>query len=82
MHDTRHQRDEPRFQPVPVATARQWSRSHGRRGVQPSPSRPCRWVLVHVWDGAVLAAFDDEASARTVMSCADDDDVVVLCVDT
>jgi hypothetical protein len=39
-------------------------------------------VLVHVWDGAVLAAFDDEANARTVLSCVDADDVVVLCVDT
>jgi hypothetical protein len=29
----------------------------------------------------VLAAFDDEASARTVMSCANDGDVVVLCVE-
>jgi len=82
MHNTRHQRNEPRFQPVPVATARQRSRSHRRRPARPSSSRPRRWVLVHVWDGAVLAAFDDEASARTVMSCADDDEVVVLCIDT
>jgi hypothetical protein len=82
MHNTRHRRNEPHFQPVPVATARQRSRSHRRRQARPSPPRPRRWVLVHVWDGAVLAAFDDEASARTVMSCADDDEVVVLCVDT
>jgi hypothetical protein len=79
---TRHRRNEPRSQPVPVATALQRSRSHGRGRVRRSRSRPQRWVLVRVWDGAVLAAFDDEASARTVMSCADDDEVVVLCVDT
>jgi len=28
----------------------------------------------------VLAAFDDETSARDAMSCADDDEVVVLYV--
>jgi hypothetical protein len=82
MHNTKHQWNEPRFQPVPVATARQRSRSHIQRQARASPPRRRRWVLVHVWDGAVLAAFDDEASARTVLSCVDDDDVVVLSVDT
>jgi len=35
-----------------------------------------------VWDAAVLASFDDEASARDAMcrARADDDEVVVLCV--
>jgi hypothetical protein len=82
MHDTRHRRNEPCPHAVPVATARQRPQSHGRRRVRRSPSGPQRWILVRVWDGAVLAAFDDEASARTVMSCANDGDVVVLCVET
>jgi hypothetical protein len=33
-----------------------------------------------VWDGAVLARFDDEISAREAMSRVDDDEVVVLYV--
>jgi hypothetical protein len=33
-----------------------------------------------VWDGAVLATFDDEARAREALSRTDDDEVVVLCV--
>jgi hypothetical protein len=37
-------------------------------------------VLVQVWNGAVLAAFDDETSARDTMSRADDDEVVMLYV--
>jgi len=82
MHDTRHRRNEPCPHAVPVATARQRSQSHGRRRVRRSPSSPQRWVLVRVWDGALLAAFDDEASARAVMSCADDGEVVVLSVQT
>lgn len=36
------------------------------------------WALVQVWDGAVLAVFDDEVSARAAISGADDDEVVVL----
>ena len=79
---TRDQQNEPRSDAVRGATARRWSRSHGSRRVRRSPSRPRHWVLVQVWDGAVLARFDDEASARTVMSSADDDEVVVLCVGT
>ena len=79
---TSHQRNEPCSDPVPVATARQRSRSRGPRRVRRSQSWPRRWVLVQIWDGAVLAAFDNEASARAVMSCADDDEVVVLCVGT
>jgi hypothetical protein len=31
-----------------------------------------------VWDGAVLATFDEEARAREAISSADDDEVVVL----
>jgi hypothetical protein len=82
MHNTGHRRNEPCSHAVPDATARRWSQSHGRRRAPRSRSNPRRWVLVSVWDGAVLAAFDDEASARAVMSCADDDEVVVLCVET
>jgi hypothetical protein len=79
---TSHHRNEPCSAPAPVATARQRSRRHGPGRVGRSQSRPRRWMLVQVWDGAVLAAFDDEVSARAVMSCADDDEVVVLCVGT
>jgi hypothetical protein len=33
-----------------------------------------------VWDGAVLASFDDETSAREAMAGVDDDELVVLYV--
>ena len=46
------------------------------RGV-PHPST-AEWVLVQVWDGAILARFDDELSARAAMTRADDDEIVVL----
>ena len=81
MHNTRHRRKRPSYHAAPVATARLSSRSHTRGRARRSPSRPRRWVLVQIWDGAVLAAFDNEASARAVMSNADDDELVVLCVD-
>jgi hypothetical protein len=40
------------------------------------------WLLVQVWDGAVLARFDDEVGARAAMSRLDDDEIVVLHVRT
>ncbi|HYB25483.1 MAG TPA: hypothetical protein VEF89_02595 [Solirubrobacteraceae bacterium] len=43
---------------------------------------PRRWALVQVWDGAVLASFDHETSAREAMTGVDDDEVVALCVGT
>ena len=43
-------------------------------------SRPGRSVLVQVWDGAVLASFEDGIRAWTVMSVIDDDEAVVLYV--
>jgi hypothetical protein len=36
------------------------------------------WLLVQVWDGAVLAHFDDELSARAAMTWLDDDEIVIL----
>jgi hypothetical protein len=47
----------------------------------PGPMRPRRWALVQVWNGAVLATYDDEASARDAIGGVDDDEVVVLHVD-
>jgi len=46
--------------------------------VRQSHSGPRRWAVVQVWNGAVLATFADEASARKAMSRANDDEVVVL----
>ena len=43
-----------------------------------SHPNPRRWALVQVWNGAVLATFADEASAREVMTRANGDEVVVL----
>ena len=81
MHSiTIHQRHEQRFEGVPVATARRQSPSAGRDWVPRSQSRPGRWALVQVWNGAVLASFGDETSARRAMRWADDDEVVVLYV--
>jgi len=79
---TSHQPSESCSAPVPVATARQRPRSHGPGRIQRSQSEPRRWVLVQLWDGSLLAAFDDEASARAAMSQVDDDEVVVLRVGT
>ncbi len=48
---------------------------------EPDPkSRPGRWALVQVWNGAVLASFDNETSAREAITQVDDDEVVVLYV--
>jgi hypothetical protein len=63
-----------------MATARRQSLSARCDWVPRSRSRPGRWVLVQVWNGAVLAGFDDETSARRAMSWTDDDEVVVLYV--
>jgi hypothetical protein len=63
-----------------VATTRPRSLSVRRGCVPQSPSRPGRWALVQVWDGAVLASFDDETSAREAMAGVDDDELVVLYV--
>jgi len=51
-----------------------------RRGRVPSQPRLGRWALVQVWDGAALASFDHETSARKAMAVVDDDEVVVLYV--
>ena len=81
MHSiTIHQRHEQRFEGVPVVTARQRSLSARCDWVPRSQSRPGRWALVQVWNGAVLASFDDETGARRAMAWADDDEVVVLYV--
>jgi hypothetical protein len=37
---------------------------------------------VQVWNGAVLATYDDEASARDAIGGVDDDEVVLLHIDT
>jgi len=78
MHSSTIEQRHERSHTAAVATARGWPRSV-RRGCTPrSRSTPGRWGLVRVWDGAVLARFDSEASARAAMSGADDDEVVVL----
>jgi len=82
MHSTTiERRNEGSFPGVPAPTTRQ--RSLGaRRGCVPSQPGPGRWALVQVWDGAVLASFDRESSARKAMTGIDDDEVVVLYVGT
>jgi len=78
---TIERRREESFPEVSTPTTRQ--RSLGfRRGCVPSQPRPGRWALVQVWDGAVLASFDRESSARKAMTGIDDDEVVVLYVGT
>ena len=66
---------------VPVARARPTPRSDdaGPDGRSQSSS-PRLWALVQVWNGAVLATFDDDARARKAMDGFDDDEVVVLSV--
>ena len=76
---TLHQRHEQRFERVPRAARRQ-SLSARCDWVPRSHCRSRQWALVQVWNGAVLASFDDETSARRAMSWADDDEVVVLYV--
>jgi len=36
------------------------------------------WVIIQVWDGAVLARFDDELGARAAMTRLDDDDEIAV----
>ena len=83
MHNnTIRQRGEQCLHAVRVTTARQRSQSDTRNRVRRSQSKPRRWALVQVWDGALLATYDDETSARDAMIRVDDDDVVVLHVRT
>jgi hypothetical protein len=42
---------------------------------------PGQWALIRVWDGATLARFDNELTARSAMAGLDDDEVVLLAVD-
>jgi hypothetical protein len=63
-----------------TATARRQAIPRHRPIQAAASSRARRWALVHVWDGAVLATFDDEAAARQAMNGVDDDEVVVLSV--
>ena len=83
MHNnTIRQRGEQCLHEARVATARQPGRSDPRSGAPRPQSKPRRWALVQVWDGALLATYDDEASARDAMTRVDDDNVVVLYVAT
>lgn len=66
--------------PSPRDSGRGTSARVRRASVPKAPSRPGTWTLVQVWDGAVLARFADEASAREAMTGVDDDEVVVLCI--
>ena len=81
-NNTIRQRGAQCLHEAPAATARQPSRTDTRSRVRRSQSRPRRWALVQVWDGAVLATYDDETSARDAITRVDDDDVVVLHVAT
>lgn len=82
MHSsTIERRNEGRFHGVSASTTRQRSLNL-RGGCVPSQPKPRRWALVQVWDGAVLASFNHETSAREAMTGLDDDEVVVLCVGT
>ena len=81
MHNTTiHQRNERRVHTGPAASARKRSRIARPGPVRRSQPRRRRWALVQVWDGAVLATFDDEARAREVLGRTDDDEVVLLSV--
>ena len=81
-NNTIRQRGEQCLHAARVATARQPARSDPRSRVRRSLSGPRPWALVQVWDGAVLATYDDETSARDAITRVDDDDVVVLHVAT
>lgn len=67
---------------VDASLASPHKRTFRRGRVARLHTKPGRWALVQVWDGAVLASFEDEARAREAMSRADDDEVVVLYLDT
>jgi hypothetical protein len=81
MHDNNvHRRHQQSLHAVALSTTRQRLRSETGHRLRPPRAGHGRWVLVQVCDGAALAAFDDEPSARDAMRCADDDEVVVLYV--
>jgi hypothetical protein len=50
-------------------------------GSVPGKDDPGQWALIRVSDGATLARFDDELTARSAMAGLDDDEVVLLAVD-
>jgi hypothetical protein len=66
---------------VPGATARPQAPNDGPGPLRSSrSSKPQRWALVQVWNGAVLATFENEANAQAALNGLDDDEVVVLAV--
>jgi hypothetical protein len=79
-HLRRARNQQPIDKPASVSAATERYRPHYvRRGSSTqSQSRLLRWALVQVWDGAVLARFDNETNAREAMNGADDNEVVVL----
>jgi hypothetical protein len=77
-----HMRAGQRLGTGRITTPRKRSRIGTSGRLRPSHSKPGTWAVVQVWNGAVLATFDDEAQARAAISSADDEEIVILHVET
>jgi len=82
MHPTSHRQTTSASDRVRLRTAQRPSVHPRRSSALRAPPRPGSWALVQVWDGALLASFDDEASAREAIAGVAHDEVVVLCIGT
>ena len=70
-----HQQSEA---PYPAVSGRAAGRESRAGCGQPGRPEPRRWGLVDAWNGALIAIFEDEATAREAMTKAQHEDIVVL----
>lgn len=71
-----HQQSEA---PHPAVSGRAAGRESSSAGCgRPGHPEPRRWGLVDAWNGALIATFEDEATARKAMTKAQHEDIVVL----
>jgi hypothetical protein len=82
MQTSTHRQTTSSSHRATLGTAQRPSVHPRRRPALQARSGPGNWALVQVWDGAVLARFDDEASARGAIVGVDHDEVVVLRIRT
>jgi hypothetical protein len=75
-----HQQTEAPDHGVSRRVARQPSSGAGRG--QPGHPELRIWGLVDAWNGALIATFNDEATAREAMTKARHEDIVVLALHT
>ena len=65
--------------PYPAVSGGATGRESSRAGcAHPGRPEPRRWGLVDAWNGALIATFQDETTAREAMRKVQHEDIVVL----